>query len=101
MRLPPGSTLFPYTTLFRSGVMGVAVRRGDGAEVGRQRVRRSRRGGKDRGLILSQPIGSCCGRGAEREGSRDRPDLQGIDHPAVGVVWAAEVQLQLAAANRD
>src|SRR5438034_6520333 len=28
-RLPPGSTLFPYTTLFRSGGEGRFVRRGE------------------------------------------------------------------------
>src|SRR2546430_17484037 len=32
IRRPPRSTLFPYTTLFRSGGRGDLVRRGDAAE---------------------------------------------------------------------
>src|SRR5688572_31570006 len=45
MRPPPGSTLFPYTTLFRSGLGGDTVRcrcgaePGDGARAARLRER--------------------------------------------------------------
>src|SRR3712207_7542748 len=38
IRRPPRSTLFPYTTLFRSEDVGEAVVRVDGVGIGRQRL---------------------------------------------------------------
>src|SRR3712207_7660554 len=44
IRRPPRSTLFPYTTLFRSRARRVVDRRGDGRRRARPRRRRARRG---------------------------------------------------------
>src|SRR5256885_5107980 len=51
IRRPPRSTLFPYTTLFRSVVEGDAIRRSAGEEERRHRCRRRdrRRGSGRRG----------------------------------------------------
>src|SRR5690349_22042805 len=46
IRPPPRSTLFPYTTLFRSARTGGRVR----ARAGRWRARRCERGGRARAL---------------------------------------------------
>src|SRR5205085_11298138 len=55
LRRPPRSTLFPYTTLFRSG--RGRCRRGCG-ERGRGRGRRRRRGGRAaRRRQVGQPVG--------------------------------------------
>src|SRR5690606_40826889 len=50
IRRPPRSTLFPYTTLFRSGIVGVAVALIEGVLVHRQeqRVGCGRRGARNR-----------------------------------------------------
>src|SRR5688572_32738147 len=51
MRRPPRSTLFPYTTLFRSRGGG-----GAGADGGRLRIgRRAPRGGARRARVLADP----------------------------------------------
>src|SRR2546425_1796061 len=48
IRRPPRSTLFPYTTLFRSGVVGdrPAAARGVRAQPARRRIRAVRRRGR-------------------------------------------------------
>src|SRR2546427_5846023 len=60
IRRPPRSTLFPYTTLFRSGL---ALRGRDGAQVQRRRqelearVRLRRRQGRRRDRRAARPVG--------------------------------------------
>src|SRR3712207_6970364 len=49
IRRPPRSTLFPYTTLFRSATRG-RVRDGGGGEVARRRAGRA----EDRAVLLPQ-----------------------------------------------
>src|SRR3712207_7870312 len=48
IRRPPRSTLFPYTTLFRSGLGGQG-KQPEGASMGERRERRGGEGGRDRG----------------------------------------------------
>src|SRR3712207_7960427 len=65
IRRPPRSTLFPYTTLFRSGAGGRRAR-----PVRRQELPRGRRqvrGGAERGGLPEEP-----GRGVPGRRSRDR-----------------------------
>src|SRR6266571_5401903 len=53
IRRPPRSTLFPYTTLFRSRIVLVKARRGHGAKVERFRQRRKMRDRKSTRLNSS------------------------------------------------
>src|SRR5256885_10171283 len=77
IRRPPRSTLFPYTTLFRSrrrgraGGLGGAVERGAG---GRRAVRRGRAGGaaRVRGLARASGVRRGPGAGVRRPDERDR-----------------------------
>src|SRR3712207_8576625 len=58
IRRPPRSTLFPYTTLFRSAPLGV---RGDRLRYGHRR----RGGGADRGVVV--PVRAGCARDTRGE----------------------------------
>src|SRR3712207_8678950 len=57
IRRPPRSTLFPYTTLFRSGLdrVGVVHRRGEGSGIGVPRLERQRDG--DGGIVRARDEG--------------------------------------------
>src|SRR3989442_14426281 len=64
IRRPPRSTLFPYTTLFRS-------RHGDGRELpggGERRVRRRHHGQLDDGGVVRPALGRQSGGGGKGEG---------------------------------
>src|SRR3989442_15356736 len=89
IRRPPRSTLFPYTTLFRSDRERVAEQRGSGSEPhrhgdgrelpggGERRVRRRHHGQLDDGGLVRPALG----------GPRDRgPDRK-------SVVWGKSVDL--------
>src|SRR3712207_7250895 len=74
IRRPPRSTLFPYTTLFRSAAVERVVDQG-GADVHRlDRVRPARDGGEDEEVLVGGDLGARL-RGrrlADRPGRRDR-----------------------------
>src|SRR2546430_14054319 len=87
IRRPPRSTLFPYTTLFRSAVEAAAVRcelvydRGDARAAGVARVRRERDGSADRVA------------GAEHGGARGRVvDAKATDDGRGGLDIAGDVR---------
>src|SRR3712207_8285672 len=67
IRRPPRSTLFPYTTLFRSGVVVVEVVRRDHAEVGLQLLQRAHR------PASHSPIDTCQGEASPRAPSSAVP----------------------------
>src|SRR5256885_9658967 len=62
IRRPPRSTLFPYTTLFRSHARGQMVREQDHDEPVQERERRDRRrhGGDDRSEEHTSELQSPC-----------------------------------------
>src|SRR3712207_7232774 len=66
IRRPPRSTLFPYTTLFRSGAVGQADRLGDVDGVGVQRGG----GGLELGLAVAD--GAAGGAGGEVDVLREQ-----------------------------
>src|SRR3989454_7149625 len=59
IRRPPRSTLFPYTTLFRSG--GLPPELAGDVRVGRRREQREKR--LDRGVAPREPVGARPGKG--------------------------------------
>src|SRR5256885_12049961 len=77
IRRPPRSTLFPYTTLFRSGPRGRAARRdGPSPRAARPRGRGGRRGGAA-GARETPAIG-------KRVGSQDRESTRlNSSHPVI------------------
>src|SRR3712207_8981228 len=71
IRRPPRSTLFPYTTLFRSGRRGLRGRRGrHGGDDPRPAARRDRRGGGRRLVGPTGPDRRRAAAAAGRQGLR-------------------------------
>src|SRR3712207_7983457 len=73
IRRPPRSTLFPYTTLFRSRRPLAAYRRVGGGRSSRQRAGRAERGGGGRRVGAQA-------RGAERFGRGGAQGLRSEEH---------------------
>src|SRR3712207_8970104 len=65
IRRPPRSTLFPYTTLFRSGADGRPARRGDAA------------GGELPPALLADPVGAP--RGGEHRADVDPGEARAVE----------------------
>src|SRR5256885_17223109 len=84
IRRPPRSTLFPYTTLFRSGAAGAASPRGDRARAGRCRGAAVRRALAERSeehtSELQSPCNLVCRLLLEKKNQHDHRDIARADH---------------------
>src|SRR3712207_9197873 len=76
IRRPPRSTLFPYTTLFRSGLLGGL------ADLDRQADAGLQAGAQHVGAGLREPDPPRLGRAVERDAAAD--DLRAVDDVAAG-----------------
>src|SRR4051794_41503586 len=86
IRRPPRSTLFPYTTLFRSGAAG--GRGAAGAAAGRPGQRPVRGAGEgDRGAGPAGRVGRAGAAGGERDGAGGEADRKSTrlnsSHPSI------------------
>src|SRR5690348_18025471 len=88
LRRPPRSTLFPYTTLFRSRAQALRVRHAAAAraerEGGRPTVLRTRRGTRVRRDRTSHPRRSQSRCAVRRDGGLDRKSTRlNSSHPSI------------------
>src|SRR3712207_1620333 len=82
IRRPPRSTLFPYTTLFRSGAPGERVRQGEGdaeweVRAAAQRSRARLRCAQRRGVLLGEEVGQAAERELVLEARVERGEVEG------------------------